>query len=182
MVMVEIDSNAILVEPINNSKYEDLTRSYRTMMLRLRQAGKLPRKHIVKNEVSKSMKTIIQDEYKMQLELVPLETHNRNVSEVAIRNFKAHFISILAGTAQDFPPSLWDIVLPQAKITINLLRQSNATSNVLAYTHITGLFNYNKMPLAPRGISVQVHEKTDKRSTWAYHTVDRWYFATSPEH
>ena len=32
------------------------------------------------------------------------------------------------------------------------------------------------------GMSVQVHEKTDKRGTWAYHTVDGWYSATSPEH
>ena len=31
-------------------------------------------------------------------------------------------------------------------------------------------------------ISVQVHEKTDKRGTWAYHTVNGWYLATSPEH
>ena len=38
------------------------------------------------------------------------------------------------------------------------------------------------MPLAPMGISVQVHEKTDKRGTWAYHTVEGWYLATSPEH
>ena len=32
------------------------------------------------------------------------------------------------------------------------------------------------------GISVQVHEKTDKRGTWAYHTVEGWYLGTSPEH
>ena len=38
------------------------------------------------------------------------------------------------------------------------------------------------MPLAPMGMSVQVHEKTDKRGTWAYNTVDGWYLATSPEH
>ena len=31
------------------------------------------------------------------------------------------------------------------------------------------------------GLSVQVHEKTDKRGTWAYHSVDGWYLATSPE-
>ena len=38
------------------------------------------------------------------------------------------------------------------------------------------------MSLAPMGISVQVHENTDKRGTWAYHTVDGWYLATLPEH
>ena len=45
-----------------------------------------------------------------------------------------------------------------------------------------GTFDYNKMPLAPMGCAVQLHEKTDKRGTWAYHYVDRWYILTSPKH
>ena len=28
----------------------------------------------------------------------------------------------------------------------------------------------------------QVHEKTDKRGTWAYHSANGWYLYTSPEH
>ncbi len=32
------------------------------------------------------------------------------------------------------------------------------------------------------GCEAQIHEKTDKRGTWAYHSVDRWYLFTSPEH
>ena len=35
---------------------------------------------------------------------------------------------------------------------------------------------------APMGCEVQLHEKTDKRGTWAYHSLDGWYLATSPEH
>ena len=61
------------------------------------------------------------------------------------------------------------------------LRQSNATPTVSAYAHLRGPFDYNKMPLAPMGCAVQVHEKTDKRGTWAYHSVDGWYLSTSPE-
>ena len=101
---------------------------------------------------------------------------------MAIRNFKAHFLSVLAGTAEDFPPSLWDRVLSQTEVTPNLLHQSNATPNISAYTHLCGQFNYNKMPLVPMGCAVQVHEKMDKHGTWAYHSVDGWYLATSPEH
>ncbi len=128
------------------------------------------------------MKAIIKDEYHMAMELVPPGCHWRNAAEVVIRNFKAHFLSMLAGTAYDFHPPLWDRLLLQAEITINLLRQSNATPTVSAYTHLCVPFNYNKIPLAPMGCAVQVHEKTDKRGTWAYHSVDGWYLATSPEH
>ena len=52
MVMVEIDSNAIIVEPINSWKEEELTREYQTMMLRLRREGIMTKKHILDNEVS----------------------------------------------------------------------------------------------------------------------------------
>ena len=51
-----------------------------------------------------------------------------------------------------------------------------------AYAHLSGPFDYNKMPLAPMGSGAQVHEKTDKRGTRSYHSVDGWYLYTSPEH
>ena len=107
--------------------------------------------------------------------------HRRNAAKVAIRNFKAHFLSILAGVANNFPMQLWDKLLPQAEITVNLIRQSNATPTVSAYAHLCGPFDYNKMPLAPMGCAVQVHKKTDKRGTWLYHSVDGWYLSTSPK-
>eukprot|EP00804_Cyclotella_cryptica_P016134 CCRYP_004248-RC/>CCRYP_004248-RC protein AED:0.42 eAED:0.42 QI:0/-1/0/1/-1/0/1/0/390 len=182
MVMVEIDSSAILVEPIKNRTDAELTRAYSTLMLRLRRAGIVPCKHVLDNEISAAMKDLIQDTYKMSLELVPPGCHRRNAAEVAIRNFKSHFLSILAGVADDFPLKLWDKLLPQTEITLNLLRQSNATPTVSAYAHLNGPFDYNKMPLAPMGCNAQVHEKTDSRGTWAFHSVDGWYVSTSPEH
>ena len=151
-------------------------------MARLHQAGVKPKKHVLDNEVSAAMKQLITLKYNMHYELVPPGCHRRNAAEVAIRNFKAHFLSILAGVSLDFPIKLWDKLLPQAEITINLLRQSNATPTISAYAHLNGPFDYNKISLAPMGCDVQVHEKTDKRGTWAFHSVDGWYLSTSPEH
>ena len=62
MVMVEIDSNAILVDPLKNRMDAELKKSYRAMMLRLKCAGIVNQKHILDNEVSTAMKTIIHDE------------------------------------------------------------------------------------------------------------------------
>lgn len=182
MVMVEMDSNAILVEPMTSRKDKEMQRAYRTLMLRLKRAGIVPKKHVIDNEVSEQMKAMIRDEFNLELQLASPGMHRVNAAEVAIRNFKCHFLSVLAGTADDFPPYLWDRLLPQTEITLNLLRQSNATPKVSAYAHLCGPFDYNKMPLAPMGCKVQVHEKTDKRGTWSYHTVDGWYLSTSPEH
>ena len=59
MVMVEIDSNAILVEPLESRKNPELTRNYRTMMLRIKRAGIISKKYIMDNEVSEATKDII---------------------------------------------------------------------------------------------------------------------------
>jgi hypothetical protein len=128
------------------------------------------------------MKNHIRDTCKMNAELVPPGCYRRNAAEVAICNFKSHFLSVLAGVADDFPQQLWDRLLPQTEITLNLIWQSNATPTVSAYAHLSGPFDYNKMPLAPMGCEAQIHKKTNKRGTWAYHSVDGWCLFTSPEH
>ena len=111
MVMVEVDSNVILVEPMKSRNDKEMKRAYEHLLARLKRAGIKPKKHVMDNEVSDSMKDMIRDDYDMELELVPPGCHRRNAAEVAIRNFKAHFLSILAGTADDFPLALWDRLL-----------------------------------------------------------------------
>jgi hypothetical protein len=128
------------------------------------------------------MKNHICDTCKMNVELVSPGCHPQNAAEVAICNFKSHFLGVLAGVANDFPQKLWDHLLPQTEITLNLIWQSNATPTVSACAHLSGPFDYNKMPLAPMGCEAQIHEKTNKQGTWAYHSVDGWYLFTSPEH
>jgi hypothetical protein len=66
------------------------------------------------------MKHHIQVTCKLNMELVPPGCHRRNAAEVAIRNFKTHFLSIMAGVAEDFPENLWDRLLPQAEITLKM--------------------------------------------------------------
>jgi hypothetical protein len=52
---------------------------------------------------------------------MPPKMHHCNRAERAIRTFKDHFLSILAGVDQSFPPYLWDLLVPQAELTLNLL-------------------------------------------------------------
>jgi hypothetical protein len=144
MVMVEIDRNAILVEPMKSCKDAEMIRAYDVLLNQLKQVSIVPKKHILNNKVSENMKNHIRDMHKFNMELVPPWCHQRNAAEVAICNFKAHFLSVLMGVSDNFPPSLWDWLLPQTKITINLIRQSNATPNVLAYAHLSGPFDYTK--------------------------------------
>jgi hypothetical protein len=51
-----------------------------------------------------------------------------------------------------------------------------------AYQYVNGPFDYNKMPLAPLGCKVQMHESANRRKTWDPRALHGWYLGTSPEH
>ena len=163
--MVEIDDNAILVEPLKNHNDAELTRAYQALMLQLKRAGIISLKNVLDNKVSAAMKEVTHDEYKTQIEPIPSGCHRSNASEVVIRNVKARFLSVFAGGANNFPLHLRVRLLTQTEITINLVRQSSATPTVSAYAHLSGPFDYNTMPLTLMGSAVQIHKKTDKRGT-----------------
>ena len=81
-----------------------------------------------------------------------------------------------------FPMRLWDKLLPQVILTLNLLQQSNVARAILSYADANGPFDYNAMPLAPMGCTVQIYESTNRRTTWAENSIEGWYLRTSPEH
>ena len=66
MIMGEIDSNAILVEPVKSRKDGKIKHAYEHLLLCLKQTGVQPKKHVLDNKVSESMKTMIRDEYTME--------------------------------------------------------------------------------------------------------------------
>ena len=85
--------------------------------------------------------------------------HRRNRAEQAIQTFKAHFLTILAGVDPKFPPYLWDLLLPQAELTLNLLRQSTINPQISALEFVHGPFDFTKTPLPPVGCQVLIHDK-----------------------
>eukprot|EP00957_Ditylum_brightwellii_P183858 14004641-Ditylum_brightwellii.AAC.1 len=57
---------------------------------------------------------------------------------------------------------LWDRLLPQASITVNLLRTCQINPKLLAYKYLHGTFDYNATPLVPPGTKVLIHKKVDQ--------------------
>ena len=113
---------------------------------------------------------------------VPPDLHRRNAAERAIRTVKAHFLAILADVAIDFPRHLWDFLLPQAELTLNLLRQSAANPEISAWEAFNGPFNYNATPLGPLGINVIAHAKPSNRLSWSFRGRDGSSVGVSLEH
>ena len=108
--------------------------------------------------------------------------HRRNAAERAIRKFKAHFLTILAGVAPNYPRHFWDLLLPQTEMTLNLLRQATANPAISAWENLNGKFNYNATLLGPLGISVIVHTKPGRRRSWDFRVKDGWSVGASFTH
>jgi hypothetical protein len=133
------------------------------------------------NEASKLLKTYLHQQ-NIIFQLVPPYSHRRNAAERAIRSFKDHLIPGLYSTDKSFPMHLWDRLLPQAVITLNMLRTSRINPKLSASTHIDGQYDFNRAPMAPSGTRIIAHETPSRRRTWAPHGQDGWYIGPALEH
>ena len=88
----------------------------------------------------------------VKYQLVALYIHRQNAAERAIRTFKDHFIAGLCTTDKQFPARLWNELIPQAEITLNLLRTSRINPKLSAHAQVFGQFDYNRTPMAPPGL------------------------------
>jgi hypothetical protein len=75
------------------------------------------------NECSNALQQFFHEE-SIQFQKTPAGMHHRNAAERAIRTFKNHFVARLCTVKPSFPMYLWDKLLPQAELTLNLLRGS----------------------------------------------------------
>ncbi len=181
MVLVEVDRNYINAEPMTNKSEGSIIKAYLILWTRLTELGTVqPITHILDNKVSEAYKAEIRKKCTMQL--VPPGNHQQNLAERAMQTFKTHFKTIITGVDDNFPINLWDRLLPQTVLTLNLLQQSNIAPTISACQYIHGAFKYNKMPLALMGCAVQIYKKSEKRGSWAFNLIDRWYLRITPEH
>jgi hypothetical protein len=182
LVLYYYDSNYIHAEPMPSRTTKSIVDAYTKAHSMLIQAGLKPKLQRLDNEASATLQQFM-TEQDIDFQLAPPHLHRRNAAERAIRTFKNHFIAGLCSTDPDMPLHLRDKLVPQALITLNLLRSSTMNpSRVSAYAQIRGAFDFNRTPVAPPGTKVLIHEKPEVRGTWAPHAVNRWYLGPAPNH
>jgi hypothetical protein len=137
---------------------------------------------ILDNEVSVKIKATIVEKWKVWYQLIPPDVHCCNAAKQAIQTFKSHFLAIIAGLPPAFPRYLWDLLLTQTELTLNLLRQSSIMPSMSTWEHFNGPFDYNATPLLPLGCPVTTHNKPATRCTWDFHGSDGFYVGISLEH
>jgi hypothetical protein len=156
MVCYVYDCNYVKFIPMKSRSASEWVKSYDTVHQELTVKGFKPKVQTLDNEASTALKTFftVND---ITYQLVPPHCHRRNAVERTIRTFKEHFVAELSSVDPAFPLNLWDRLLPQAEITLSLLRTSRLHPRLSAAAQIHGLVDYNKTAIAPPGCSIIAH-------------------------
>ena len=67
-------------------------------------------------------------------------------------------------------------------MTLNMLKQTWLTPELLAYEQVRGIHNFEQTPLAPLVCKVKIYEKSHKRINYSRQSVSRWYIGPSVHH
>jgi hypothetical protein len=160
MVCYVYDCKYVKVIPMKSRSTSEWVKSYDTVHHELTVKGFKPKIQTLDNEALPLW---------ISYQLVPPHCLHRNSSERVIGTFKEHFVAGLYSVDPAFPLHLWDRLLPQADITLNLLRTSRLHPQLSDAAHFHGLVDYNKTAFAPPGCKIIAHEKPGKRCTWSPH-------------
>jgi hypothetical protein len=153
---------------MNSRSASEWLKAYGGVHQELTSKGFKPKLQTLENEASTELKSYFKED-DVEDQLVPPHCHRHNVAENVIRTFKDNFGLGMASAYHDFPLHLWDRILPQAEITLDLLRTSRQHPQLSAAAHFHGMIDYNKTAFAPPGCKISAHEKPPQRRTWAPH-------------
>jgi hypothetical protein len=180
-VLHDYDSNLIIAEPIESRNASDLVNGFDTCYKALTKNGFRAKKIRLDNKISKDFIQYLNKE-NLTYQLASPGDHRVNPAERSIQTYKNHFIAMLSGTDPSYPTNCWDLLIPQANITLNLLRESCIQPQLSAYAQIYGQFDYNKTPLAPAGCKILIHDRANERPSWANHGTDGFYIGPALQH
>ena len=181
MVAFHQRSNAILIRPFASKADAHRIPTYNAIMTKLATSGQVVNLHILDNEASAAYRAAITANG-CTYQLVPPHVHRRNAAERAIRTFKEHFLAILAGVDPSFPASRWDLLLPQAELTLNLLRPCRYNPTVSAWEGLNGYFKFDATPMGPPGSRIIIHAKPELRKSWDYRGQDGYFVGPALNH
>jgi hypothetical protein len=171
LIVYEYDGNYINGAPMPDRTGPSIISAYKIAIHLFESRCFKPLLQRLDNEASRALQTFM-DVENIDFQLAPPQVHRRNAAERAIHTFKNHFIAGLCLTNRDFPLNLWDKLLPQHLVTLNLLLRSRINPQLSAQAHMHGAFDFNRTPLAPPGTKVLIYEKPDIQQTWAPHAVE----------
>eukprot|EP00804_Cyclotella_cryptica_P022671 CCRYP_012468-RA/>CCRYP_012468-RA protein AED:0.28 eAED:0.27 QI:0/0/0/1/0/0/4/0/650 len=147
-----------------------------------RSQGYKPTFNVTDNQATTPIKEYLDTE-DCKWQFIEPNNHQVNAAERTIQTFKNHFVSGLCSTDSNWPLQLWDTMMEQAIITLNLLRTSHIDPSKSAYHQLHGnRYNWNAYPLAPPGTKAVIYESPTTRTSWGTRGLDAWYCGPAFDH
>ena len=182
-VLIAVWDGYVHLEPMASRASADYLQAYRRLIAFYAAAGRKPDFFRLDNESSGPLEKFLANDAHINIQYVPPGTHRANKAERAIRHVKNHIISMLCAAHPSFPLDLWDEILPQAELTINILRPCSYRPTISAYEGFYQCkYDFLAHPIAPFGTSVVVHDKPADRPTWAPHGTLGFYLGPALLH
>jgi hypothetical protein len=123
LILYDYDSNSVLSAPMKNRGDKEMVWAFDFLIQALIVRGLKPHLQGLDNEAPLALRNYLTQQG-ITYQLAPPHIHRRNNAERAIKTFKNHFIAGLCSVDPTYPLKLWYELLPQATITLNLLKKS----------------------------------------------------------
>jgi hypothetical protein len=171
LILGDYNSNYIHAKPMKNITATKNLATYKCAHSLFVQAGLGPILQRLNNKCSSILKDFLRAK-DVNFQIVPSHIHHHNPAKRAIPTFNNHFIAGLCSTDKKSPLHLWDHLLSQALISLNLLHQFCLNPKLSANAQLNGFFDYNSTPMGPSRTPVLTHKKPSNRTSWSTHSSD----------
>ena len=174
-------TNEIKSFPLPNKTSAAYIDTYKTIIGYCKTHSVVPNLLMLDNQTSNDIENYF-NSIKLQFQYVPPKNHRANKAERAIRTWKNHFIAGLSSVSPDFDFTLWDHLLPQCDLTLNLLRESAMDKSKSAWEQVHGSYDFAAHPIHQPGCKVLSWVSPDSRSSFAAHGDEGYYLGPSFKH
>ena len=173
LVLYGYDSNDILAEPMCSRTGPEHLAAYQQATQALVARGLHPNIKRLYNEVFSKLKAhIVASDINYQL--AHPHIHQRIWDDQEIFTFKNHLLALISSCDRKLIMNLWERLLYQALLTLNLLRPSRLNPSLSAHMQMQRPFEFNLTPLALPDTRVKIHKKPLDRASWSAYSVSGW--------
>ena len=173
--------NTFLANQTKKRSDKDIIRYFVELTAYFERRGINPGFHIMDNKAStefKNSRTTIDIKY----QLVTPSNHRAKNTDRSINIFKNHFLAGLLNVDAGSQLKLWDRLLQQETISLNLLCQSRLHPHLSAYAHIYRDFDNKHTLLYPQGTRLLMINRPKYRASWEPHGEFIWYIIPAMDH
>ena len=182
-VLIMVCCNYIHAETLRSRDAPEYVKAYSRGTDFFATHGITPQYERLDNETSKLLeKYCANHSPPIKIQYVPPNNHRASKAERGIRTWKNHFIAMLCTVDPAFAMDAWDLLIPQAELTLNLMRSSSFCPHTSAWHSLHGPYNFDHEPIAPPGMRIVCFEAPSQRSTWSPHGIDGFYVGPAMNH